>query len=77
MNLELKAFNVFYAGQMHWKTDNSDHLRHVLRDNPEIRDGCYVYSRDDQQCKWYLGDMTPMLIEDVPQYLRALMLIIG
>ena len=44
----------------------------------ELPDGCYLYyPLDNHEKHWYLKDLTPVLIEDVPKELRALVLIMG
>ena len=43
----------------------------------EVPDGVYVYMPWDKDVCWYLKDLTPVLIEDVPKELRALVLLMG
>ena len=44
----------------------------------ELPDGCYIYHPSDRLKKyWYLKDITPVLLEDVPKELRTLCLLIG
>lgn len=47
----------------------------------ELPDGAYIYYPAGQESinhnKWFKADLTPVLLEDVPKPLRALVLLMG
>lgn len=69
----MKDYIVFYAGLV-YGTYPWDELKNKLI---ELPDGIYLYDPTDRWgSKWYLKDLTPMLIEDVPKELRATVLLL-
>lgn len=68
----LKAITGFYAGQIY---DEWDRL--TGGEVVDLPDGIYLYFQDDRQDRhWYMKDLTPVLLEDVPKELRLLVLLL-
>lgn len=52
-----------------------DHRFPFLKDLPE---GVFIYLPNEfSRSKWYLKDLTPVLLEDVPKPIQALALLMG
>lgn len=65
---------VFYAGMVHAEYAASVNPHKVYRDvveGHEIFNGCVIHKNN----KWFNGDLTPILDEDVPKELRMLLLL--
>lgn len=64
---------IFYAGLLYGEYGPGEVSPHLHT----LPDGVYLYFPHDSQKKhWYLKDMTPVLIEDVPKELRLLLLLL-
>jgi hypothetical protein len=71
----MKRYTLFYAGRIHIETDDARQMK-IDVVGPEIYNGGYIYTTQDEPPCWYNCDFTPCLIEDVPKELRALLLIL-
>lgn len=70
----MKDITVFYGKQIYGKYD-----RVTSRNLMDMPDGVYIYWKNHSNANkcWYLKDLTPVLLEDVPKSLRALALILN
>ena len=68
----MSRYYVFYATLLYGEYDS------YYLDLHSFPDGVYIYEPEDHDGDyWYLKDLTPVLIEDVPKELRALVLLMG
>lgn len=71
-----KTALVFYAGMLYRTYTRKDMYAQISPViTPEIYQGGYVYLPEDRQ--WFRCDLTPVLDEDVPKDLKALLLLLS
>lgn len=69
--LRRNSVYVFYATLLYGEYSRTPSLA-------ELPEGCYLYyPMDNYKKHWYLKDLTPVLLEDVPKPLRALVLLMN
>lgn len=67
----MSRYYVFYATLLYGEYSTYKVL-------PTLPDGVYIYKPEDRGGGyWFLKDLTPVLIKDVPKELRALVLLMG
>ena len=67
-------FIVFYAGLLYGEYAAEGLRLLQVQGDLELYNGGYVYSKSER--KWFRMDMTPLLDEDVPLNLKAMLLLI-
>jgi hypothetical protein len=74
---------IFYGGKLYESLSIEDYARikwstYLSKLDAEVRNGCYIYrgfTTTLNPVQWYRGDLTPVLLEDVPLELRGLVLL--
>lgn len=67
----MSRYYVFYATLLYGEYSTYEALL-------TLPDGVYIYKpKNHSGSYWFLKDLTPVLIEDVPKELRALVLLMG
>ena len=72
-------YTVFYGQQVYFESDHWVEIYKGIRDFP---DGVYILDSRSSRYNsidsgWYLKDLTPVLIEDVPVELRMMQLLLN
>ena len=68
----MSRYYVFYATLLYGEYSRS----FTYKELQALPDGVYIYEPEDRDGDyWFLKDLTPVLIEDVPKELRALVLL--
>ena len=76
---------MFYGGQLYGEYSSTEldtiHLALSADLTRELRNGAYLYYTErprgtSTDVRWYRGDGTPVLIEDVPKIYQALLLLL-
>jgi hypothetical protein len=70
----VKLWTIFFAGMLYDEVDDMHRIRF------DLPDGVYIYRRErydnDKDRQWFLKDLTPILLDDVPQEYRTLLLLL-